>query len=87
MADADGVVLEVADRGPGIAEADRSRVFDRFERLQPDRGTPGSGLGLSLVRAIVIRHGGRIELQDNRPGLRVLLRFPLAGGDQPPVSS
>jgi hypothetical protein len=86
MADADGVVLEVADRGPGIAEADRSRVFDRFERLQPDRGTPGSGLGLSLVRAIVIRHGGRIELEDNRPGLRVRLRFPVAAGDQPVAS-
>lgn len=82
----DGVLLEVADRGPGIAVADRSRVFDRFERLQPDRGSPGNGLGLSLVRAIVVRHGGRVELADNAPGLRVRLLFPVAAGDQAPAS-
>lgn len=81
--DANAVVLEVSDRGPGIATADRSRVFDRFERLQPDRGMPGSGLGLSLVQAIVIRHGGRIELDDNNPGLRVRVLFPVAERPQP----
>ena len=85
--DGQGIVLEVADRGPGIAAADRSRVFDRFERLEPERGTPGSGLGLSLVRAIVARHGGRVELEDNGPGLRVRLRFPVAAGDQPAAAS
>jgi signal transduction histidine kinase len=70
--------LEVADRGPGIPEADRANVFDRFVRLEPSRNTPGNGLGLSLVRAVVRRHGGTVELADNHPGLRVRLEFPAA---------
>src|SRR5207302_1617674 len=64
-------VLEVADRGQGIPDADRETVFDRFVRLEPSRTTPGNGLGLSLVRAIVHRHSGTAELIDNRPGLRL----------------
>jgi signal transduction histidine kinase len=68
-------VLEVADRGPGIPEADRETVFDRFVRLEPSRTTPGNGLGLSLVRAIVRRHGGSVVLEDNQPGLGVRLEF------------
>ncbi len=71
-----GVVLEVADRGPGIPAGEHDRVFDRFQRLELHRGTPGNGLGLSLVRAIATRHGGRIELHDNQPGLRVVVAFP-----------
>lgn len=73
-----GVVLCIDDEGPGIPEADRERVFDRFQRLESHRGTPGSGLGLSLVRAIVHRHGGRIELLDRAPGLRVQVWWPAA---------
>ena len=69
-------VLDVADRGPGIPEADRETVFDRFVRLEPSRSSPGNGLGLSLVRAIVRRHRGTVEIADNRPGLRVRLEFP-----------
>ena len=68
-------VLEVADRGPGIPEADRQSVFDRFVRLEPSRTTPGNGLGLSLVRAIAQRHGGSVTLVGNDPGLRVRLTF------------
>jgi signal transduction histidine kinase len=68
-------VLEVADRGPGVPEADRESVFDRFVRLEPSRTTPGNGLGLSLVRAIVRRHDGSVALEDNRPGLRIRLEF------------
>ena len=68
--------LEVSDRGQGIAEADRETVFDRFVRLERSRSTPGHGLGLSLVRAVVRRHQGTVELADNRPGLRVRLEFP-----------
>src|SRR5215469_1650555 len=68
-------VLEVADHGPGVPEADRDSVFDRFVRLEPSRTTPGNGLGLSLVRAIVRRHAGSVALEDNRPGLRVRLEF------------
>ncbi|HEV2302085.1 MAG TPA: HAMP domain-containing sensor histidine kinase [Stellaceae bacterium] len=69
-------VLEVADRGPGIAEEDREIVFDRFVRLEPSRSTPGNGLGLSLVRAVARLHDGRVELGDNGPGLIVRLDFP-----------
>jgi len=70
-------LLEVRDRGPGIPEADRESVFDRFVRLEPSRSTPGNGLGLSLVRAVAKLHGGAVELGDNRPGLLVRLEFPL----------
>src|SRR5229473_6563334 len=67
--------VEVADQGPGIPEADRETVLDRFVRLEPSRTTPGNGLGLSLVRAIARRHDGSVVLDDNRPGLRVRLEF------------
>ena len=70
-------VLEVADHGPGIPEADREIVFDRFVRLERSRSTPGNGLGLSLVRAIAHRHDGAVALEDNRPGLRVRLEFTM----------
>ena len=67
-----GVLLTVADSGPGVPRADRENVFRRFFRLESSRGEhPGSGLGLSLVRAVVNMHHGRIELRDNSPGLRV----------------
>ena len=69
-------VLEVTDRGQGIPAADRGTVFDRFVRLERSRSTPGNGLGLSLVRAVVRRHRGTVELADNRPGLRVRIEFP-----------
>jgi len=68
--------VEVADRGPGIAAADRETVFDRFVRLEPSRSTPGNGLGLSLVRAVAHRHAGTATLADNHPGLRAVLEFP-----------
>jgi len=71
-------VLHIDDRGPGIPEADRERVFDRFQRLEAHRGSAGVGLGLSLVRAIVHRHGGHVLLLDRTPGLRVRVVLPLA---------
>jgi signal transduction histidine kinase len=77
QASAGEAVLQIDDRGPGIPEADRERVFDRFQRLEGHRGSPGVGLGLSLVRAIVHRHGGRIALLDHAPGLRVRVTLPL----------
>lgn len=76
---ADGAQLEIADRGGGIPVEERERVFDRFHRLEKHRGSPGSGLGLSLVRAIVHRHRGQIRLEDHQPGLRVSVRLPTAG--------
>lgn len=72
----DVVMLEIADRGPGIPENERERVFDRFQRLEPARGSPGTGLGMSLVRAIVHRHAGQVGLEDNAPGLRVRVVLP-----------
>jgi signal transduction histidine kinase len=68
--------LSVEDHGPGIPAEERERVFDRFQRLEAHRGSPGAGLGLSLVRAIVLRHGGSIRLDDAHPGLRVRVWLP-----------
>jgi signal transduction histidine kinase len=70
------VSLMVADRGPGIAPADRARVLDRFVRLEGSRSRPGSGLGLSLAAAVARMHGGTVDLEDNQPGLRVRLTLP-----------
>ncbi len=70
--------LTVADNGAGIPESDRARVMRRFVRLDSSRSAPGSGLGLSLVQAVVAMHGGRIELADAGPGLAVRLYLPLA---------
>jgi signal transduction histidine kinase len=63
----------VADDGPGIPEAEKSRVSQRFYRGDASRGTPGVGLGLSLVEGVARLHGGALELADNRPGLRATL--------------
>ena len=76
------VSLMVADRGPGIAPADRARVLDRFVRLEGSRSRPGSGLGLSLAAAVARMHGGTVDLEDNQPGLRVRLTLP-ATDDRP----
>ncbi|MGQ9659864.1 MAG: sensor histidine kinase [Thermochromatium sp.] len=68
-------LVVVADNGPGIPPEFREQVFQRFFRIDDSRGTPGSGLGLSLVQAIVTLHRAHIELSDNQPGLRVSLSF------------
>jgi signal transduction histidine kinase len=73
---ADGSVLAVSDRGPGIPIDERKHVFKRFYRLERSRNSPGNGLGLSLVAAVANLHGARIEMIDNAPGLRVELHFP-----------
>jgi signal transduction histidine kinase len=76
----EGPELCVADRGPGIPERDRARVVEPFVRLDQSRGTPGSGLGLSLVDAIARLHGAVLKLEDNEPGLKARLVFTRAGG-------
>ena len=73
-------VVEIADDGPGIPEADRERVFDPFYRREPSRSrqTGGIGLGLAVVRSVARSHGGDVELT-NRPdgGLTARVRLPL----------
>jgi signal transduction histidine kinase len=77
-AEQDRIVLTVSDHGPGIPSADRSRVVDRFVRLERSRSLPGSGLGLSLVSAVARLHGGELKLEDNAPGLRARISLPRA---------
>jgi signal transduction histidine kinase len=72
----DVVEIAVTDRGPGVPASDRERVLERFVRLEESRSEPGSGLGLSLVAAVARLHGGRLRLEDNAPGLRVVLALP-----------
>jgi signal transduction histidine kinase len=62
------VEIVLADSGPGIVPETRSKVFDRFVRVDPSRTLPGTGLGLSLVKAFVELHGGSISLSDSRLG-------------------
>jgi len=71
--------LAVLDGGPGIPAGDRTRVLDRFVRLDQARRTPGSGLGLSLVRAVADMHGAGLSLEDGPDGhgLAVRVSFPL----------
>jgi signal transduction histidine kinase len=69
-------LLEVIDTGPGIAAADRARVFDRFYRRASANET-GTGLGLAIVKAIAARHGARVLLEDAPSGgLHVTVSFP-----------
>jgi len=70
--------VRVCDDGPGIPEAERANVLRRFYRLEKSRNTEGSGLGLSLVAAIVRLHHGTLTLSDNAPGLCVRMIFPVA---------
>jgi signal transduction histidine kinase len=67
----DMVEVSVADDGPGIPEALRSKVLQRFFRLETSRTTSGSGLGLSLAAAVATLHDAKLQLSDNGPGLRV----------------
>ena len=71
-------MLRVADTGPGIPAEERGKVLQRLYRLDRSRHTPGNGLGLSLVEAVVALHGGHLALADNGPGLRVDVTLPAA---------
>lgn len=70
------VLISVADQGAGIPESLREQATERFVRLEESRTQPGSGLGLSLAKAVMKLHGGSLKLEDNHPGLRVVLAFP-----------
>jgi signal transduction histidine kinase len=68
----------VSDDGSGIPQDEHDKVFDRFYRLDKSRTTPGSGLGLAMVKAIAELHGTKPRLQDNGPGLKVVIELPIA---------
>lgn len=78
LLDSDGArLISVADNGPGISDAEKKKVLDRFYRSDTSRGTPGVGLGLSLVAAVAKLHGATLTLSDMHPGLKVSLRIDL----------
>ena len=73
-----GVIrIRIADDGPGIPADFQPKAFDRFSRMEASRTSPGSGLGLSLVRAIAHLHDGNVSIEDGRPGLVVTLELPV----------
>jgi signal transduction histidine kinase len=77
-------LLEVADRGPGVAPELRERVFERFARAGGDGTRRGSGLGLAIVRAVVDAHGGRVELLEAEGGgARFVVTLPAASAPAP----
>ncbi len=84
---ASGAAITVADTGPGIPEADRERVLERFVRLDATRSTPGNGLGLSLVNAVARLHGARLTLGGNHPGLAVRLDFDSMAMQPPQIAA
>ena len=77
-----GVVVEVADRGPGVPQGDEERIFDKFYRVRPTT-TGGVGLGLAICRAVIEAHGGRIWAE-NRAGGGAVFRFTLPIDGEPP---
>ncbi|WP_052367027.1 HAMP domain-containing sensor histidine kinase [Paraoerskovia marina] len=80
-AEGDVVVIEVIDQGPGIAEADRERIFDRFvsgtnQMPRPGRASGGTGIGLAIVRWAVDLHGGQVEVADSSDGATMRVTLP-----------
>ena len=76
----ESVVLSLSDQGPGIPEAVRARVFDRFYRGEAEAGrAPGSGLGLAIVRSVVEAHGGTVEVGGGAGGATFTVTLPAAG--------
>jgi two-component system sensor histidine kinase GlrK len=75
------VCIDIVDEGPGVAAADRARVFEPFYRgeLQPADAPRGSGIGLSIVHELITAHGGQIELQADGPGAHFHIELPHAG--------
>ncbi|CCA90156.1 HAMP domain-containing sensor histidine kinase [Novosphingobium sp. PP1Y] len=83
--DENAVVLVVADDGVGIPAELREVALRRFGRLDPARHKPGAGLGLALVASTARLHGGIFNLEDNRPGLRAVIRLPGQDGERETV--
>jgi hypothetical protein len=72
------IAVSVADTGPGIPDAEKLRVIERFYRGDSSRGKAGVGLGLSVVASVAKLHGGTLTLADNNPGLSASLQVPKA---------
>jgi signal transduction histidine kinase len=70
------ITLSVSDNGPGVPQGERERIIRRFYQVDPSRTRGSSGLGLSIVNAIVNLHGARLSISDAEPGLRVTVTFP-----------
>jgi hypothetical protein len=79
--------VSVSDNGPGIADSEKAKVVERFYRGDLSRGTPGVGLGLSLVLAVAKLHGSTLELSDRTPGLRVAFTIPLEAAPEAPAAA
>ncbi len=78
------VLIEVADRGPGLPAGEERRIFEKFHRAETAPSQRGAGLGLAICRGIVHAHGGRIWAE-NRPGGGVSVRFTLPVKEAPPI--
>jgi signal transduction histidine kinase len=74
----DQAELAVSDNGDGVPESLRTKIFERFFRVDSSRATAGNGLGLSIVAAVTDLHAGRVFAEDNRPGLRIGMDLKLA---------
>jgi hypothetical protein len=81
--DRDRVLLSVSDNGPGVPADDRTRILQRFVRLEESRTQAGSGLGLAIVAACAKLHGGEAHAEDAEPGLRVVLDLARNQGTDP----
>ena len=75
------IPIDASHQRPGMSEADMERASERFFRADTARNTPGSGLGLSLVQAIVHLHGGVLQFHSRSPGLCVRMYLPLPEDD------
>jgi hypothetical protein len=76
LASQNAIDIALEDDGPGVAAADATRLFQRFARAEASRTTAGHGLGLALVKAIAIGHGGEALLSRNDDGFGVIIRLP-----------
>jgi two-component system sensor histidine kinase KdpD len=82
----DRVVIDIADRGPGIPAGEENRIFDKFYRVQSESAQSGVGLGLAIAKAIVIAHGGSI-VAANRVGGGAVFRVELAAEKPPGIDA
>jgi two-component system sensor histidine kinase KdpD len=81
-----GVLVEIADRGPGLPPGEERLIFEKFHRAEPAHSARGAGLGLAICHGIIRAHGGRIWAE-NRPGGGVAIRFTLPVKEPPPTLS